>query len=182
MKKTALATMLSAAVICAGMSASAFAQDANAQAESTTEQSTQVVDTHMQAAIDVVEQTGTIPPFEGTLKQIVLNSKRWLIRENPSAEKDIIATVDEISKKYEDQRPQLVRSVAVAWTRYLKEDELKEVLAFFKTPAGQKFANYQPRILGESVRGIQEFSAILTNVIVKTAKQELNKKGYKFSE
>ena len=65
MKKTALATMLSAAVICAGMSASAFAQDANAQAESTTEQSTQVVDTHMQAAIDVVEQTGTIPPFEG---------------------------------------------------------------------------------------------------------------------
>ena len=79
MKKTALATMLSAAVICAGMSASAFAQDANAQAESTTEQSTQVVDTHMQAAIDVVEQTGTIPPFEGTLKQIVLNSKRWLI-------------------------------------------------------------------------------------------------------
>ena len=136
----------------------------------------------MQAAIDVVEQTGTLPAYEGIFKGIVLNSKKWLIRENPSAEKDIVATVDEISKKYEDEQAGMARSVAIAWTRYLKEDELKEVLAFFKTPAGQKFANYQPRILGESVRGIQEFSAVLTNVIVKSAKEELNKKGYKFSE
>ncbi|WP_319410368.1 DUF2059 domain-containing protein [uncultured Cohaesibacter sp.] len=182
MKKTALASTLSALVICVGMSASAFAQDAKAQAGSSTDQAAQVVDSHMQVAIDVVEQTGTVPPYADTLKGIALNSKRWLIRENPSAEKDIIATVDEIAKKYENDRPELVRSIAIAWTRYLKEEELKEVLAFFKTPAGQKFANYQPRILGESVRGVQEFGAIMTNVIVKSAKEELNKKGYKFSE
>ncbi|WP_319531428.1 DUF2059 domain-containing protein [uncultured Cohaesibacter sp.] len=49
----------------------------------------------------------------------------------------------------------MVKAVATVWTKYLKEDELNEVLAFFKTPAGQKFAQYQPRIIGESVRALQ---------------------------
>ena len=75
----------------------------------------------------------------------------------------------------------MVRSVAVAWTRYLKEDELKEVLAFFKTEAGQKFASYQPRIIGESIAGIQQYSKALTRVLVEEAKKELEKKGLKFN-
>ncbi|WP_319484639.1 DUF2059 domain-containing protein [uncultured Cohaesibacter sp.] len=181
MKKSALASMLSAVVLCAGMSASALAQDAKTNADANAAQPV-AVDTHLQAAIAVVKQTGTLPAYSDALKNIVLNSKRWLIRENPSAEKDIIATVDEIAQQYKDDNDQMAQSVAVAWTRYLKEDELKEVLAFFKTPTGQKFASYQPRILGESVRGIQEFSAIMTNLIVKAAKEQLNTKGYKFSE
>nr|WP_321457507.1 DUF2059 domain-containing protein [uncultured Cohaesibacter sp.] len=182
MKKSALATMLSAAVLCAGMSASALAQDANAKAENSKAEQALPVDTHMEAAVEVVKQSGTLPNYEETLKGIALNAKKWLIRENPSAQKDIIASVDEITTKYKEDNGDLARSVALAWTRYLKEDELREILAFFKTPTGQKFANYQPRIMGESIRGLQEFTAIMTNVIVKTAKEELNKKGYKFSE
>ncbi|WP_316859657.1 DUF2059 domain-containing protein [uncultured Cohaesibacter sp.] len=174
MKRTALASILGASMICASVVMPALAQDAK--------QTTPEVDTHLEAAVAVVKQTNTVPGYAALYKNIVLNSKKWLIRENPSAEKDIIATVDEIAKKYENEEDQLLSSVAVAWTRYLKEDELNEVLAFFKTPVGQKFANYQPRIIGESLRGVQEFSAVFTNVIVTEAKEELNKKGYKFSK
>lgn len=172
MKLRAFASTASAAVICACMALTTFAPTANAQDKST--------DSHLQAAIAVVEQTNTLPDYQAQLNLIALNSKNWLIRENPTAEKDIVAEVDKIAEAYKTERSQMVEAVAEAWSRYLKEDELNEVLAFFKTPAGQKFANYQPRIIGESIGGIQEFSAALTGIIVKTAKVELNKKGYKF--
>lgn len=172
MKKNALASMVFGAVMSAAMAVPALAQDAKPEEPK--------VDTHLEAAMAVVEQTGTLPSYEDQLKLITLNSKNWLIRQNPNAEKDISAAVDTAAAEFKDSRDQMVRAVARAWASYLKEDELKEVLAFFKTETGQKFASYQPRIIGESIGGVQEFSTILTQVIVQQAKAELEKKGLKF--
>ena len=172
MQNSRLATALLAAAMSFGMLSSAFAQDS---AENTSN-----VDTHLEAAVAVVEQTGNVPSFEAQLALITKNSKNILIRQNPGAEKDIIATVDEVAERYKDRRILMVQAMAVSWASYLKEDELKEVLAFFKTETGQKFANYQPRILGESLGEIQKLSADFTQVIIKHSKEELAKKGHKF--
>nr|WP_321444889.1 DUF2059 domain-containing protein [uncultured Cohaesibacter sp.] len=168
MKKTMIASICAGAAMSVCLALPAFAQDANAK------------DTHLQAAIDVVEQAGTMPEFEKQLDLIVKNSKIWLVRQNPNAEKDIYEVVDKIAENYKGDRKTMVANAAVAWARYLKEDELKDVLAFFKTDAGQKFASYQPRILGEMIGNIQAYSKERTQVIVAEAIKELNAKGYKF--
>ena len=168
MKSASLASMFAGAVMSACLILPAAAQDAKKQ------------DSHLKAAMEVVEQTNTLPPFDAQLALITKNSKVWLIRENPNAEKDIVATVDAISAKYKDEREQMVKAVALAWASYFKEDELKELLAFFKTDLGQKLANYQPRIIGESIGKVQAFSKGLTARIVQESIKELNKKGHKF--
>lgn len=168
MKKTTIVSICAGAAMSVCLALPALAQDAKAN------------DTHLQAAIDVVEQTGNMPEFEKQLELIVKNSKVWLVRQNPNAEKDIYEVVDKIAENYKDDRKNLVASAAVAWARYLKEDELKDVLAFFKTEAGQKFATYQPRILGEMLGNIQAYSKETTQRIVAQSIKELNAKGHKF--
>jgi hypothetical protein len=174
MNNTALASMLAGVAMSFTLVVPALAQDA------TKTEVDAKIDSHLNAAVEVVQQTGNLPDFNDQFTLIVTNSKNWLIREKPDAEKDIIAAVDAAAELYKDQTDSIARAAAVAWARYLKEDELKEVLAFFKTPAGQKFANYQPRILGETIKSIQDFSGLMTQAIVQEAKKTLNAKGHKF--
>lgn len=168
MKKTTIASIFAGIAMSAFFALPAAAQDAAA------------TDTHLKAAMDVVEQADTLPAYEKQLELIIKNSKIWLVRQNPNAEKDISEVVDAIGETYKDSRETMVASAAVAWARYLKEDELKEVLAFFKTEAGQKFAAYQPRILGEMLGNIQAYSNDTTQRIVAEAIKQLNEKGHKF--
>ena len=173
MKKAIVAPLFANALIGAGMIA-CLAMPATAQ------EATKSQDTHLKAAMAVVEQTGVLPEFENQLQLIVKNSKNWLIRQNPNAEKEISATIEAIAERYKSDRETMVATTSVAWARYLKEDELKEVLAFFQTDTGQKFATYQPRILGEMIADIQNYSRETTQKIVAEAIKELNAKGHKF--
>ncbi|SNY93043.1 hypothetical protein SAMN04515647_3316 [Cohaesibacter sp. ES.047] len=177
MKKSALAALFVGAAMSAATILPAAAQDA-----AETPKAEVKLDSHLQAAKDVILQTNTLPPFEDQLKLITRNTKIWLIRENPNIEDEIVETVDRVSEKYKNDQDSMIKAVATVWAKYLKEDELKEILAFFKTETGQKFAQYQPRIIGESVRGIQQWSQIVTQIMVKQAKDELTKKGHKFSK
>ena len=128
----------------------------------------------------MVEQADTLPDYQKQLDLIIKNSKVWLVRQNPNAEKDITEVVDAIGETYKNDRKTLVAETALAWARYLNEEELKELLAFFKTDTGQKFASYQPRILGEMLGGVQAYSKTTTRKIVAQAIKQLNEKGHKF--
>ncbi|MCT4656267.1 MAG: DUF2059 domain-containing protein [Cohaesibacter sp.] len=167
MKSTLCAALVSGAIAFGSLSSAAFAQDT-------------AKDTHLQAAVAVVEATGTMPTVKAQIDLIKKNAKIWLIRQNPALEKDISAAVENAAKPFYDDGSRMTESVATVWASYFKENELKEILAFFNTDAGQKMANYQARVIGESIGAIQSFSQTITAEMVTAAKAELEKKGHKF--
>lgn len=137
-------------------------------------------DTKLKKAIELIKSTGTLPPYEEQLKLIKRNSKVWLIRQQPAAEKEIAAAVEDVSKVYEDGEAKFVAHTAAVWASYFTEEELSEIIEFFKTPAGQKLANYQPRVIGETIGAVQLYSKVATQEIVEKAKTKLKEKGLKF--
>lgn len=167
MKSTSVASMLAGIALCATLAVPAMAQEKKG-------------DTHLQAAVEVVKQAGTLPSYGEHLNAVLLNAKNWLIRENPALQKEIIAAIEEVSKDYLKKGEARNIAIGEVWASYFKEDELKEILAFFKTDVGQKLATYQPRIIGESLKSFQKFNADFTAEIVRKAKVKLNEKGHKF--
>lgn len=168
MKPTRYASLISALAMSTVLAFPALAQDAKGE------------DTHLAAAVAVVKQAGTLPPYEALLTQIGLNAKNVLIRQKPDAENEIIAAVDEITKSLENRSQKMESVVAQVWASYFTEEELKEILTFFQTETGQKFASYDPRIVGESVGALKKFNSELTFLIAGKAIEDLNAKGHKF--
>jgi len=168
MKSMRFASLVSALAMSTIVAFPALAQDAKGE------------DTHLAAAIAVVEQAGTLPPYKAQLGLIGVNAKNVLIRQKPDAETDIIAAVDEVIQGQADNQAAMVTAVAQVWASYFKEEELKEILAFFKTETGQKFATYDPRVVGESLGALQKYSSDMTLVIAGEAIEKLNAKGHKF--
>ncbi|MCV6575217.1 MAG: DUF2059 domain-containing protein [Cohaesibacter sp.] len=170
MKSTLRATLIAGFVAIGAMTATANAQDAKDGK----------IDTHLQAAIELVQVTNTLPPYEAQIDLIKKNAKIWLIRQNPALEKVISTSVEEQAKILDGKNDMLLKSVASVWASYFDEKELKELQTFFKSDLGQKMGSYQARIIGESIGSVQKISQSLTAGLVNSAKEDLAKKGHKF--
>lgn len=170
MKSILRATFLAGLLAIGGMTSAALAQKADDGKK----------DSHLQAAMDLVEITNTLPKHEQQMNLIKKNAKMWLIRQNPALEKAISTSVEEQAKILEDKNDLLLSSVATVWATYFSEEELNELKAFFKTDLGQKLGSYQARIIGESIGTFQKVNQSLTAGLVNSVKQDLGKKGHKF--
>ncbi len=170
MKSTLRSTLVAGLVIFGAMTAGANAQSATDGKK----------DSHLQAAIGLVEATNTLPTYEAQIGLIKRNAKIWLTRQNPALEKVISTSVEEQAKILIDKDDLFLNAVATVWASYFSEEELKELQAFFKTDIGQKLGSYQARIIGESIGSVQKTSQSLTAGLVNSVKEDLGKKGHKF--
>ncbi|SNZ07280.1 DUF2059 domain-containing protein [Cohaesibacter gelatinilyticus] len=170
MKSTLRATLVAGLVVIGAMAVGAQAQSATDGKK----------DTHLQAAIAVVEATNTLPKYEDQIDLIKKNAKVWLIRQNPALEKVISESVEKQAKVLSSNENLLLDNVATVWASYFSEEELKELQVFFKSEVGQKLGSYQARIIGESIGSVQKISQTLTAGLVNSVKEDLGKKGHKF--
>ncbi|HAT85618.1 MAG TPA: hypothetical protein DCS30_06535 [Rhizobiales bacterium] len=170
MKSTLRATLVAGLVVIGAMAVGAQAQSATDGKK----------DTHLQAAIAVVEATNTLPKYEDQIDLIKKNAKVWLIRQNPALEKVISESVEKQAKVLSNNENLLLDNVATVWASYFSEEELKELQVFFKSEVGQKLGSYQARIIGESIGSVQKISQTLTAGLVNSVKEDLGKKGHKF--
>jgi hypothetical protein len=69
-------------------------------------------------------------------------------------------------------------AAAILLTKRMTEDELKQVLAFLKTPAGAKYVEMQPLFLDNLVVAIDGWSQRVMPQMVDAVRQIVNKKGY----
>ena len=69
---------------------------------------------------------------------------------------------------------QVVESVSSSlYDKYFTEDELKDLISFYKTPTGKKTLSVLPQLFGESIqRTGEKLSPILTTIIMEMAAEE----------
>lgn len=77
----------------------------------------------------------------------------------------------EVAKK-ELSTDDLSASLAKVYDQNLSEQELKDIIAFYKTPTGQKYIAVQPKLIGESTQQIQMWG-------MKYSERVQNKMGIK---
>jgi hypothetical protein len=58
------------------------------------------------------------------------------------------------------------------------EQELKEILAFYKTPSGKKLLTEQPKMVDDSMKFAQDWANKLSDQVVAKMRDELKKRGH----
>ena len=86
-----------------------------------------------------------------------------------------LAVVPEFVKR----RDELNKELAKIYTTRFTEDELTQMVAFYKTPAGQKFSSMQSEVLQASVPVVQAWSRKLSTDMAARIKEEVGKQGQK---
>jgi len=106
----------------------------------------------MVLAKQILELSGALKIYDNYEKN--LDGMMAQMRQSVPALDD--ATADELKKiaveEYNASKPELIEGAARIYARHFTVDDLRALVAFYKTPAGQHFATEIPAVSMESVQ------------------------------
>jgi hypothetical protein len=116
--------------------------------------------------------------FYPIITGVVETVKNVFLPTNPNLGKELNEIALQLRKEYESKRPELLNEVAKAYAERFSEQELKALVAFYKTPLGKKMVADEPGIIDESLRRAQTWGDALSGVVMDRFRDEMKKKGH----
>jgi uncharacterized protein len=132
----------------------------------------------MQVARELVVVTHATERMRALLPQIMQQLKPAIVQNRPAVERDydavVGAAVDVALARIDD----LADAIAVIYARNFGVQELRDILAFYHTPTGEKLLEKMPAITQESLVAGQKFGQSVVPQMQQRIIQELRKKGH----
>lgn len=132
---------------------------------------------HLAAARDLVLLIGVASSADEIVPALVEDLKRQNLTR-PELSKDLDEVLKVLAPELELQRQQAATVLARVYAKWMTEPELREVIAFYKTPTGAKFSRVQTDIVEEGVKELTAWSAQLAEYLMTRARVEMNKRGH----
>lgn len=134
---------------------------------------------HKAAALEFLTASGGGNTFDGVVGQIVDEAKVLLLQTNPDLGKSLTESADVAKKALAGKTEEMLDAVASGFAGRFSEAELKELIAFFKSPVGKKFVSDQPLAMQEGFVNVQALASKVQAEALDTIRTEMAKKGHK---
>ena len=132
----------------------------------------------MANATELVTLKGVKSMYEPMVAGMVEKAKGMFLQTNPMLGKDL----NEVAAKLRgDLNPRTVEVVAETARLYavrFTEQELKDALAFYKSPLGHKLLVQEPLIADESMRSAASWAEKLSAEVIDKMRAEMKKRGH----
>jgi len=130
------------------------------------------------AAKELIVTMRAADQFKALLPIIVNGLKPAIVQNRPQVEKDYDAIMPLMMSAMNARVDRLIEQIAGLYAKYFTADELRQVTAFYRQPAGQKFLSHMPAIAQESMAMGQKFGESIANEIQGQIINELRKRGH----
>ena len=132
----------------------------------------------MSTARELIAVTGASTLFSPLIAGVVEQAKVLFLQQNPSLSKDLNEVATKMRTDLQPRFNELVDEVARLYATNFSEQELTEILAFYKSAAGKKLLMAQPKIVDSSMKFAQEWANKLSDQVIANMRDELKKRGH----
>jgi hypothetical protein len=132
----------------------------------------------MSTARELIAVKGATGLYDTIIPGVVEQAKNLFLRTNPGLSKDLNEVAAKLKADYAARNAELRNNVVRIYASYFTEQELKDALAFYKTPVGRKLIEHEPKILEQSMSETQAWANKLSEEIVVKMRAEMKKKGH----
>jgi uncharacterized protein len=130
------------------------------------------------AARELIVVKGGALMFEPVIPGVIETAKNSLVPTNPNLSRELNDVAAQLRKEYEAKKAELVYEVAVIYAQHFTEQELKELVAFYKSPLGQKMLKEEPAALDQSMKRAQDWSGDFSDAVLARIRAEMAKRGH----
>ncbi len=170
MRTFKLAARLAVAMIAATMLVSSVAAPARAQQPSANA---------VALARELIMIKGGGALYATVIRGVIEQAKGVFLQSNPMLQKDLnevaAALLAELSAKKEGE---LVTEVARLYAEHFTEQELKEILAFYRTPVGKKMLADEPKVIDQSMSLAQDWANKFSEQVLARFRSDMKKRGH----
>jgi uncharacterized protein len=134
--------------------------------------------TAIATAKELIAVTGATTLFSPLIAGVVEQAKVLFLQQDPSLSKDLNEISAQIRTDLTPRFSELSDEVARLYATNFSEQELKDILTFYKSPAGQKLLQEQPKVVDASMKFAQDWANKLSDQVIAKMRDELKKKGH----
>jgi hypothetical protein len=131
------------------------------------------------AAKELITTMRVTDQFKQLLPRLVETMKPALTVGRPEIEKDLDAIMAVLVEGMSARVGELVDQIAGIYGQHFTASELRQAIAFFRTPVGQKFLDEQPTVMQQTMMLGQDFGRSVAADLQGRVIEELRKRGHR---
>ena len=116
--------------------------------------------------------------FNPVVNNVVDKVKDVFVPTNPNLNKELNEVAAQLKKQYDSKRAELLNNVARIYAERFSEQELKGLVAFYKSPLGRKMVTDEPKIIDQSLNYVENWGNELSDGVLSRFREEMKKKGH----
>lgn len=132
----------------------------------------------MLAAKEIVTATGATALFNPLIAGVVEQAKNLFLQQNPALGKDLNEVAAKLRTDLAPRFEELTNEVAKLYATHFTEAELKDLLAFYRTPVGKKLITEQSKVAEGSLKFAQTWANTLSDQVIAKFRDEMKKRGH----
>jgi uncharacterized protein len=130
-------------------------------------------------ARDVLLTKGGDSLADPLVRGVIESVKNSFVPTNPQLLRELNETAAALQKELSGKRDDVVNEFARAYAGHFTEQELKDLLLFYKTPLGKKFAKEEPAAIEDGLRRAQQWGDSFAEAVMTRFRGEMQKKGHR---
>ena len=129
-------------------------------------------------AVQILEIKGGIGAFDPALDGVIIHHKGVLLQINPNASRALEEVERGVRADLAAKRVELRNEVARGYATQFSEQDLKDLIVFYKTPLGKKIIDREPLAAEEATKRVQVWVDKYAEDVSTKMRAELKKKGF----
>jgi hypothetical protein len=130
------------------------------------------------AARELIDTMKLPDQFKAMLPTIIQHLKPAIVQNRADVARDFDAMMPMVQQKMGARLGELSNAIAAIYANNFSADELRELTAFYKSPAGQKFLQKTPEVAAQTMAAGQKFGQAAAADARKQMTDELRSKGH----
>jgi hypothetical protein len=132
----------------------------------------------MAVAKQLITTTGATTVFTPLIAGVVEQAKLLFLQQNPGLAKDLNEVAAKLRTDLQPRFSELNDEVAKLYASNFTEQELKDILTFYQSPAGKKMLTVQPKVIDSSMAFAQTWANKLSDEVIGKMRDEMKKRGH----
>jgi uncharacterized protein len=129
-------------------------------------------------AKELIFRKGGQQMFGPVVPGVIESTKDVFLPTNPNLSKPLGEVSAQLKSEYASKSDELMNEVAKVYATHFTEQELKEIVAFYKTALGKKLLNEDPIAIEAGFTRAKEWANDFSNQVMTKMRAEMKKKGY----
>lgn len=134
--------------------------------------------TALSTAKELLAVKGAMSIYDPLVNGIVEKAKLVFLRTNPTLGKDLNEIAAQLRAEYNPRIAELVNETARLYAVRFSDQELKDALAFYKSPLGRKLVAEEPGLAENSMKFASGWADKLAEEVVAKMRAEMKKRGH----
>jgi hypothetical protein len=129
------------------------------------------------AAKEILELKRANTIYANAVPNIVQRTMDTLMQTNLNYQKDLKEVAEVVAKSLAGREKEIGDGMAKIYAQDFTEQELKDLVTFYKTPLGQKLLNEEPKAIASSMQYMNQWAQTFSEEVNGQFRAEMRKRG-----